>query len=158
MSRLVVGLAVAACTILAVQQSAAGESVLLSNAAVVRDVLEEVALDVGGGEGQFTARYRNTRILVYANERHGRMRIMTPVIAASDLSAEDLRVLLSANYGRALDARYAIGDGVVWALFIRPLGGLDRQTFLDGADQVVNLKRNFGTSYRSTELTFGRLP
>lgn len=130
----------------------------MTTAAAVRSVLEEVALDVGGAEGQFVAKYRNVRILVHANEHHGRMRIATPVAAAHDLPQGELRMLLEANYSRALDARYAIGDGVVWALFIRPMAGLDRETFLDGADQVVNLKKTFGTSYRSTDLTFGRLP
>lgn len=135
-----------------------GEGAECSTAAAVQAVLEEVALDVSGAENQFTARYRNVRILVHANERHGRMRIMTPVVAAHDVPADELRLLLEANYSRALDARYAIGDGVVWALYIRPLSGMDRETFLDGANQVVTLKKTFGTSYRSTDLTFGRLP
>ena len=158
MRRLVAGLIAAFWVLSVAQLRAADEFEPITDAVGVRKVLEEVALDVGGAEGQFTARYRHTRIVVHANERHGRLRIMTPVLAESDLSAQELRILLSANYGRALDARYAIGDGVVWALFIRPLAGMDRRTFLDGADQVVNLKRNFGTSYRSTDLTFGRLP
>lgn len=158
MRKLVAGLVAASCVLSVVAVSAANDAQFVGNAVGIKQLLDEVALDVAGAEGQFTARYRHTRIVVYANEQHGRLRIMTPVLAEADLTPQELRILLSANYGRALDAKYAIGDGVVWALFNRPLDGLDRGTFLDGADQVVNLKRNFGTSYRSTELTFGRLP
>jgi hypothetical protein len=157
MSRLRVGLGSILC-LLVVGTAVAAEGPECSSADDVRAVLEEVALDVSGDAGQFIARYRNVRVLVHANEQHDRLRIMTPVAAAHDMPLDELRVLLEANYGRALDARYAIGEGAVWALFNRPLEGLDRETFLDGVDQVVNLKKNFGTSYRSTDLTFGRLP
>lgn len=158
MRKLVVGLVVALSALLAMPAQASDEFEVVGSSEAIRRVLEEVAIDVGGADGQFTARYRNTRLVVYVNQTHGRLRIMTPVQAERDLTAQDLRILLNANYGRALDARYAIGDGVVWALFNRPLEGIDRATFLDGLDQVANLKKNFGTSYRSTNLTFGRLP
>lgn len=157
MRRLRVGLGSLLC-ILSVATLSSAAGVECSDADGIRAVLNEVALDVSGAEGQYIARYRNVRILVHANEQHSRLRIMTPVAAAHDMPLDELRILLEANYGRALDAKYAIGEGVVWALFNRPLVGLDRETLLDGADQVVNLKKNFGTSYRSTNLTFGRLP
>ena len=157
MGRLRVGLGSVLC-LLGVVTPLIAEGTECSNADDVRAILEEVALDVSGAEGQYLARYRNVRILVHANDQHDRLRIMTPVAAAHDMPLDELRVLLEANYGRALDAKYAIGEGAVWALFNRPLTGLDRETLLDGANQVVNLKKNFGTSYRSTSLTFGRLP
>lgn len=130
----------------------------LSSAADVAKLLEETAQQVSGGPGEWTALYRGARVVVYAIEQHGRMRIMAPVASAQDLDREELQVLLEANYGRALDAKFAISDGVVWSLFNRPLPGLDRTVFLDGLEQVVTLKKNFGTSYRSTDLTFGRPP
>lgn len=138
--------------------AAAQEPQDLSGAAAVSTLLEEVAQEVSGAQGEWSAVYRRTRVLVYAIESHGRMRIMAPIASAADLDRSDLRVLLEANYGRALDAKFAIADGIVWSLFNRPLRSLDRVTFLDGLEQVVTLKRNFGSSYRSTDLTFGRPP
>ena len=126
------------------------------SAAQVGDFLQEIAVDVTGEEGQWTARYRGARILVFAVEKHGRMRIMAPITSTDSIGESEMRILLDANYARALDAKFAIQDGVVWSLFNRPLAGLDRETFIDGADQVVTLRKNYGTSYRSTDLTFGR--
>lgn len=138
--------------------AATGDCEPVSSAAEVVELLEEAAQDVSGVSGQWTALYRGVRIVVYAVDAHGRMRIMAPVATVGDLDRAELEVLLEANYGRALDAKFAVADGVVWSLFNRPLADLDRKVFLDGLDQVVTLKRNFGTSYRSTELTFGRPP
>ncbi len=81
---------------------------------------------------------------------------MAPVVTADAVGESEMRILLEANYASALDAKYAMQDGVVWSLFNRPLAGLDREIFIDGANQVVTLKENFGSSYRSTDLTFGQ--
>ena len=130
----------------------------LDGAADVLDTVREVAHDLSGSEGRWTALYRDTRLLVFAVEGHGRMRVMAAIADADDLEPAELEVLLAANYGRALDAKFAIGEGVLWSLFNRPLAGLCRQELLNGIDQVVTLRRNYGTSYRSTELTFGPPP
>lgn len=132
------------------------ESPPTTGATEVGDFLREIAVDVSGEDGQWTARYRGARILVFAVEEHGRMRIMAPITSTDSIGESEMRFMLDANYARALDAKFAIQDGVVWSLFNRPLVGLDRETFVDGADQVVTLRKNYGTSYRSTDLTFGR--
>ena len=144
-------------TVLLLVAPSAARSSDLETAEAVGELLQEIAVDVSGQEGQWTARYRGSRIVVYAIENHGRMRIMAPIASAKELDEAELRILLQANYARALDAKFALQDGVVWSIFNRPLEGLTRSTFLDGAEQVVTLKKNYGTSYRSTELTFGRL-
>ncbi len=128
------------------------------DAGEVGEIITELSTEVSGIEGQWTALYRGTRVVVHANDRHGRMRIMAPVASAADQSVAELRVMLEANYARALDAKFAIGDGVVWSLFNRSLRTLDRESLRDGLEQVVTLKRNFGSSYRSTDLTFGSPP
>ncbi len=139
-------------------EAAAQDQRMASSAAAISIILEEVAGDVSGEPGAWTATYRGSRIVVHAVDHHGRMRIMAPIASAADLDRAGLEVLLGANYGRALDAKFAIADGVVWSLFNRALEGLDRITFLDGIEQVVTLKENYGGSYRSTDLTFGRPP
>lgn len=131
---------------------------LVEGAGGVVDLLRQVAREVSGSEGRWAAIYRRTRLLVFAVDEHARMRVMAAIADADDLDSAELRVLLAANYGRALDAKFAIGDGVLWSLFNRPLEGLCRQELLDGMDQVVTLRRNYGSSYRSTELTFGAPP
>jgi hypothetical protein len=130
----------------------------VTTVAEVGRFLAELATEVAGADGQWTVLYRGTRVVVHATDQHGRMRAMAPVASAADQSEAELRILLEANYARALDAKFAIGDGVVWSLFNRPLRGLDRESLRDGLEQVVTLKENFGSSYRSTDLTFGTPP
>jgi hypothetical protein len=50
-----------------------------------------------------------------------RMRLMMPVVEADEVDAEGMRRLLEANFDTALDARYAIARGILWATFIHPL-------------------------------------
>ena len=139
-------------------EAASGDRQVLRNAADVEAVLRDVAQDIRGVPGQWTADFEGARIVVFASEAHGRMRVVSPVAAASDLSENALRVLLAANYDRALDAKFAIADGQLWALFNHRLEGLTRGELVDGIRQVVTLRRNFGGSNRSTDLRFGAPP
>lgn len=94
-------------------------------------------------------------VFVITDESHNRMRIMSPVIELDSVSEEVLRVLLEANYDRALDARYCINNEVVWSAFLHPLAELNDRQFLDALDQVVTLMNNFGSTFTSSDLVFG---
>lgn len=120
--------------------------------------LRAVAREVARGPGHWTVRHRNVPLLVYAHEGHDRMRVVTPVVRVAELAPEDLLTLLEANYSRALDARYAIGEGLVWGLYVHRLSSLSRQELASALDQVVALKKNYGTTYASTDKVFGRRP
>ena len=137
----------------------AGEGSRLSPAGrrLDRD-LRAVAREVTRGEGHWTLQHRNVPVLVYAHEGHDRMRVVTPVASVAELSPDDLWTLLEANYSKALDARYAIGDDLVWGLFVHPLSSLTREELASALDQVVALKKNYGTTYASTDKVFARRP
>jgi len=94
-------------------------------------------------------------ILVITDERHNRMRIMSPVTSQDKLDANELARLLEANFGSALDAKYALRDQTLWSVFTHPLGELSEEQFLDCVAQVANLADNFGGSYES--VFWGRL-
>ncbi len=126
--------------------------------AALQEYLEELTVDRSGFPGQWLARYEGTRIQVFAHEGKGRMRVQAPVASASDLDSAGLRTLLEANYDRALDARYAVHDGTVWALFIHPLEPLTREELENGLEAVVNLRRNYGDSFASGPTRFGVPP
>ena len=79
---------------------------------------------------------------------------MAPIIGQGDLDAEDLEILLAANFGRALDAKYALNDGVLWSLYMHPLAELSEVQFADGVEQVATLADNFGGSFASSNLSF----
>ena len=100
----------------------------------------------------------NGMLLVITDERANRMRIMMPIQAFDPSKAEDLQtalIALHANYDRALDARYAVSDGILWSAFIHPLGSLTEDDLASAIEQVRTLRKNTGTSYSSGALQFG---
>lgn len=96
-----------------------------------------------------------TAVLVVSDPRADRMRVMVPVRPSEGLGTDDLQRMMQANFDTALDARYAIARGVVWATYIHPLGALGKEQLINGIGQTVNLAQTYGTLYTSGGLTFG---
>lgn len=97
-------------------------------------------------------------VVILTDERADRMRIMMPIRPFDPEQVEDLRlalIALHANYDRALDARYALQDGVLWSVFIHPLGSLTSDDFANALRQVQTLRKSTGTTYSSGDLLFG---
>ena len=94
-------------------------------------------------------------VRVITDEKADRMRIVVAVDTASNLTPSLMERLMQANFDSALDARYAVAQGVVWATYIHPLSALNDRQFISGVGQTVNLARNFGTTFSSGALLFG---
>jgi len=118
-------------------------------------LIKELSHQVEGQSGywQFTIQGRD--ILVITDERHNRMRIMTPIASQDQLDKDELVRLLSANYDRALDAKYALSQETLWSVFTHPLAELTDEQFIGCVGQVATLADNFGSSYASSALFFG---
>ncbi|MEM9056470.1 MAG: hypothetical protein AAGD86_03275 [Pseudomonadota bacterium] len=86
--------------------------------------------------------------------RYDRMRIMAPIIAIDEVSPQQKDRMLVANYESALDARYGVNDGILYAAFIHPLSTLDDQSVASALRQVATLAATFGSQYTSGELDF----
>ena len=100
-------------------------------------------------------------MVVLTDDRSDRMRLMMPIRKFDPRKAQDLRLALIAlhsNYDRALDARYALQDGVLWSVFIHPLESLTEGDLKNGINQVRALRKNTGTTFTSSELLFGSAP
>jgi len=100
----------------------------------------------------------NEKLLVITDERANRMRIMVPIQSFDPEKDEDLKTALfalHANYDRALDARYAISEGILWSAFIHPLRSLTEEDLASALEQVQTLRKNTGTTYSSGALIFG---
>ena len=95
-----------------------------------------------------------TEVVLIFDSAADRMRIMVPIAEAGALEDEELRRLLQANFDTALDARYAIAQGILWGTFIHSLSGLSDEEFLVGVGQTVNVSTSFGTTYSSGVLMF----
>ena len=117
--------------------------------------LIESAGDVQDGQlGYWRFLYRGRVLVVVTDESANRMRIMTPVVGEPEMSSEDLQTVLAANFGRAMDAKYALSNEVLWSVFMHRLRELTDDQFLDGLDQVAQLADNYGTTYTSSNLVF----
>ncbi len=88
------------------------------------------------------------------DENHNRMRIISPIIEEFKLSNSDRQKLLEANFHTALDARYAIANDFLWAVFIHPLKELSKEQVMDAINQVYTAVLTYGTTYNSTGLSF----
>lgn len=82
------------------------------------------------------------------------MRVMTPIVALDEMSQEQILSCLSANFDRALDARYCLNNETLWGAFIHPLGSLTAELFHSACFQVSEVAHNFGDSYTSSGLSF----
>ncbi|MGI9515391.1 MAG: hypothetical protein ACR2OL_21020 [Anderseniella sp.] len=94
-------------------------------------------------------------VVVVTDAGNNRMRIMIALKKAETMSAEELLRLSQANFDTALDARYAIAKGLLWATFIHPLSELHDKQFIAGIGQTVNAAKSYGTTYSSGLLSFG---
>ena len=119
------------------------------------DLIRQITSDVVGQVGNWQFLINKRDILVITDERHNRMRIMSPVTTQDRLNEAELTRLLEANFSSALDAKYALRDQTLWSVFTHPLGELSDEQFLDCVAQVANLANNFGQSYASSNLFFG---
>jgi len=94
-------------------------------------------------------------ILLVVSPVANRMRAMVPISSADALTQEDMARVLQANFDSALDARYAIAQGKLWSVFIHPLSSLERDQFLSGLVQTINVARIYGQSYSGGATLFG---
>ncbi len=99
--------------------------------------------------------YRSVPMVLVYDLAADRMRIVSPIVEVQDLEPGQLEAAMTANYHTALDARYAIGNDVVWAAFIHPLADLSERLLKSAIHQVAMARATFGEHYTSGELVFG---
>ncbi len=103
----------------------------------------------------FRLRIGEVELFVVTDVSADRMRAMVPIRPAAELSAEELMRMMQANFDSALDARYAIANGTLWAAFIHPLSPLEKDQLISGIGQVVNVARTYGTLYSGGGAQYG---
>jgi hypothetical protein len=119
------------------------------------DILRSEVDGVDGERGQWRFSVGGRAVIVLADAQNDRMRVFSPVLPVDELTAPQVQAMLAANFHTALDARYAVTDGAVVAVYVHPLSTLQGDNFRSALRQVVSLAETFGTSYSSNELNFG---
>jgi len=104
---------------------------------------------------QFALQIEGTQVFVVTDPRNDRMRAMVPIREVDGIDPGDLARMMQANFDTALDARYAIAQGSLWAVYIHPLSPLQKNQFISGLGQAVNLAKTYGSLYTGGAMTFG---
>ena len=119
------------------------------------ELIQRLDESAQGQPGFWTFIIEGREVSVITDEKADRMRIIVPIAPADKLSNERLVRMMQANFDSALDARYSIAKGILWAAYIHPLSDLGDREFLSGIGQSVNLALTYGQSYSSGAITFG---
>ncbi|RMG20430.1 MAG: hypothetical protein D6730_19915 [Bacteroidetes bacterium] len=120
----------------------------------LQQILEVAGDSLQGQAGAWQLMVQGRLMLVLTDESHNRMRIISPIVEVSELEAEHLQNALIANFHTALDVKYAIAEGIMWAVFIHPLRQLSHEQVKDAIAQVYQASETFGSTYSSTDLYF----
>lgn len=117
-------------------------------------IIYTVSDEVEGQNGNWQFVIDSTLFICITDELHNRMRIISPIIEITEVSGDQLKRCMEANFHSALDIRYAVSDGVLWSAFIHPLAELTKNQVISAISQVYSGARTFGTYYSSGELNF----
>lgn len=99
-------------------------------------------------------KYRDVELRCIYDEQHDRMRIITPVAVRGDITRDQFEKAMEANFSAAMDARYALNQGILYAAFIHPLSPLTKAQLESALYQTATLATTFGKEYTSGFLTF----
>jgi hypothetical protein len=117
-------------------------------------IYEKFADSLVGEDGRWEI-YKNGGVMISISDvKNNRMRIIMPIVYVEELSEDELKKALSANFHSVLDAKYAISDDIMWSIFVHPLKELSQQQVEDALLQVFYASVTFGGSYSSTNLVF----
>ncbi len=126
---------------------------------MTQDEMERIVIDnvelIEQKKGYVVFEYKKVKMVLISDVKHDRMRIIAPITDYSELTAEQKDVIMESNFHRALDARYAVSNGVLYSAFIHPMSLLIQKELEDALNQVSTLALTFGSSYSSGELSFG---
>lgn len=118
------------------------------------EIIRRVADTVEGIPGRWQFVVKDRMMIAITDANANRMRIISPIAELSQIDEEYKTKALTANFHTVLDAKYAISDDYIWAIFVHPLRELTEAQLEDAIKQVYYASATFGTIYTSTDLYF----
>ncbi len=110
--------------------------------------------DARSNQNQLLLTVEDIPLVLIADVASDRMRVMAPIRSADGVTEEDMLRMMQANFDTALDARYAIAQGRLWAVFIHPFRALEKDELISGIGQTVNLALTYGNLYTGGAMSF----
>lgn len=117
-------------------------------------ILYTISDQIEGENGNWQFRIDSTIFICITDTFNNRMRIISPIIETKKINNATIEKCMEANFHSALDARYAIFDGYMWAAYIHPLRENTKDQIIDAVTQVYSCVLTYGTLYSSGELIF----
>jgi len=99
--------------------------------------------------------FNQVQMAIISDTAHDRMRIIAPVVSYDELDESTKDTIMQANFRSALDARYAVSNGILYSAFIHPLAPLTEAQLQSAMLQVANLVLTYGEQYSSGDLVYG---
>ncbi len=118
------------------------------------EILIEAADESKALPNMVMLKYKGIELSCIYDEQHDRMRIIVPIAARGDITGEQFEKAMEANFHTALDARYAVNKGILYAAFIHPLSPLTRAQLENALNQTATLAATFGKEYSSGFLVY----
>ncbi|MEK9629695.1 MAG: hypothetical protein VW455_11835 [Nitrospinota bacterium] len=118
------------------------------------EILGSLADESKAVPGMVMLKFKSVELTCIYDETHDRMRIIVPIAAQGNITSEQFEKAMNANFHSALDARYALNKGILYAAFIHPLSPLTREQLESAFYQTLTLAVTFGSEYTSGSLTY----
>lgn len=122
--------------------------------AELEHAIRELSEQAKGKNGFMEFYVGEIQMFMVMDPNSNRMRIITPITDYKDLSDEQKEAVMVSNFHGALDARYAVSNGVLYSAFIHPMAELTIPQLLAAIYQVANLSLTFGSEYSSGIFNF----
>ena len=119
------------------------------------EIVAKVAGEYEGSSNNIQFVFNEVPMALISDAASNRMRIIAPITEVNNLTDAHIKAAMVSNFHLALDARYAIGNGMMFAAYIHPMKELTDQQLENAISQVSTLRLTFGTKYTSGTLTFG---
>ena len=121
-------------------------------------IVKELASESEGEKGRVKFVYQNVLMYLISDPIRNRMRIIAPITKYSDLDKAIVDAAMISNFSLALDARYAVREGILFSAYVHPLKELTEKQIQSAIRQVSSLAITFGNGYTSGEMVFGVKP
>ena len=121
----------------------------------MEQIVKAMAQESNGSEGVVQFKFRDVKMYLISDVKHNRMRIIAPIVEYSKLERQHIDAAFESNFHKALDARYAVSEGIMYAAYIHSMKELTQAQIESAVSQVANLALSFGGNYSSGELIYG---
>jgi hypothetical protein len=94
-------------------------------------------------------KFKSRKIFILFEKDKDRIKMFSAITRSNDLTKNEMKEILTANFEKTYDVRYSFYKGWLWANFSHKISELTINEFLDTREQIFTLAKNYGTYYMS---------